>query len=277
MTCEVVFNVQDSSQPDEIQWFDMSKNSFQLSSNRKLLTANLVNVTNTFQLTEFNKNLFKSPSIYHCCTVVDNLPVLCAKSYLANNESLSIIETTTVTSIFTKDHQTSTIAIETSTDNLETTKHIQNTNVTRITTNAITDASTQTKMTTLTTLTTNPIEYLGIETDDFDSQEKVILKTLKETYVSMLTKTRRIKITCRKLSFREGSLIVSLNGISSIASKCNSFSFGSPIEDYFCLSKTFDYDLTNIPEIPGDFFNIICSIAQNEAFVAKAKLNKLCM
>jgi hypothetical protein len=129
----------------------------------------------------------------------------------------------------------------------------------------------QTKITTSTT----QIEYLEIVTDNFDPQEKVLVKTPVETYVSMLAKTKKIKVTCRKLTLREGIIVVSLNGIQSSATKCNSYSIGFPSDDFYCLSKTFDYDLTNI-ESADDYFSVVCSIAQMETFKVQSKLNKLC-
>jgi hypothetical protein len=301
VTCEVVFNAEDISQPDEIQWFDMSKNSFQLNSDRKLITANLVNMSNTFRLTDSNKNLFKPSNIYHCCAVVNHLPVLCATSYLTNNKSISTNKTTAVN---TENPQTSTISMPTTNDNqLETifttfstfvttnpteTTTTTTTQITFLTTNTITtsttitqstfitinpitNATTQTKITTSTT----QIEYLEIVTDNFDPKEKVLVKTPIGTYVSMLAKTKKIKVTCRKLTLREGIIVVSLNGIQSSATNCNSYSIGFPSDDFYCLSKTFDYDLTNI-ESADDYFSVVCSIAQMETFTFQSKLNKLC-
>ena len=259
-----------------------------------LITPNLINITNRFSLTNLNKDLFKPSNIYYCCAVVNGKITLCTRAFLTANNfftTTTSLQTQTVT-VPTEINQTNIISTTKTTEILTNgstsdPKTTQNNNFTSShqfttpfvttqtqNTSILTNNTIQTKSTTSATVL-DPKTLLEIEIENIDGQESVVIKTDKEIYVSMISITRRIKVTCRKLMSQDGEIVLTLNNILASKSNCNSYKLNSDIADYFCLSKTFEYDLTKFVT-NEDFFSITCFNENDRNIKLEKNLYKLC-
>jgi hypothetical protein len=118
-------------------------------------------------------------------------------------------------------------------------------------------------------------EDLRITVSDSNLSEKIIVKIKDMTYLSMSSTLKRVQITCeKKESSQNGALIVMVNNKAADANiPCNSYS-GFTQDDYFCILKTFAYDLTN-ENTDKSFYEISCSIDETN-ITQISKLYKLC-
>ena len=105
------------------------------------------------------------------------------------------------------------------------------------------------------------------------NKEKVIVQTSTNYYVMMNKETRKFQITCTKL--KAGKFIVLVNDFKPIEKGCNSYIPGSPQDDFFCSSKTFEIDSTNI-SINSDHYTISCSTEESPEDIKVLKLYKRC-
>jgi hypothetical protein len=89
----------------------------------------------------------------------------------------------------------------------------------------------------------------------------------------MNRESRKFEITCSKL--KGGEFTVLVNNFKPVEKICNSYIPGSPLEDFFCSSKKYEFDLTNI-SVNSDHYTISCSTVQTPESVENLKLYKLC-
>jgi hypothetical protein len=105
------------------------------------------------------------------------------------------------------------------------------------------------------------------------NDEKVIIKTSTNYYVLMNREPRKFEITCSKLKVGEFTVLV--NNFKPVEKICNSYIPGFPLVDFYCSSKTYEFDLTNI-SVNSDHYTISCSTVETPESVENLKLFKLC-
>lgn len=119
-------------------------------------------------------------------------------------------------------------------------------------------------------------QRLSLNIDDFD--QGVIVKGYTSTYIAMSSPSKRIKVTCNKINNqREGVIIAFVNKKPATSLVCYAYAqnSGVPIfNDFYCLSKTFAFDLTNEESFPN-YFQIECKLVDSN-LVVQDKLYKLC-
>jgi hypothetical protein len=123
------------------------------------------------------------------------------------------------------------------------------------------------------------VKEISIDISSIDSSENLFVENSCSKYLFFESSfSKKIRVKCTKnleLVSPQGVIEAVLNNqITASTSNCLNFVNGFPGVEQYCLSKTFDFDLSNI-STRKEYFDIDCRI-QEKSISVNTKLYKLC-
>ena len=118
-------------------------------------------------------------------------------------------------------------------------------------------------------------QSLDLSVTDLNPDNKIVVKNATTQFAIMKPNRMNVRIVCNKNGLpKEGTILAVIGTTELTVSTCLSYATGFNGIDYYCITKSFTFDLSTINS-PGEYFEFLCVIEETGVFSSYLKLYKL--